>query len=227
MTVCNIHLLNARHNLTRIMPELRATLRSAVALASEHIVVPDFDVVVRAETGGGLPTWGVKGRSSGPGLIEITLDPDRFAEPFLSRTMVREIHHLVRWDGPGYGRSLGEALISEGLAGHFVLHLLDGKPDPWDVVTPAEGAAKQAMNEWARLDYDHNRWFFGAGDLRKWTGYGLGYRLVGEYLAENQNRDPASLTYLKADEFRPILRRLVKSKDDAAEPEQISDAGST
>lgn len=218
MTVCNIHLLNARHKLTGIMSELRATLREAVALVSEHIDIPDVDVVVRAETGGGIPTWGVKGRSAGPALIEITLDPHRFSAPLLTRTMIHEIHHLIRWDGPGYGRSLGEALVSEGLAGHFVLQLLGGKPDPWDIVTPAEGATKQAMNEWARLDYDHARWFSGAGDLRKWTGYGLGHRLIAEYLAENPDKDLISLTYMKADELRPTLRRLIKSGDDMPEP---------
>lgn len=207
------------------MSELRVTLREAVALASEHFEVPDFDLVIRAEKGGGLPAWGVGGHAHHPGLIEITIDPDRFTASLLTRTMIHEIHHLVRWDGPGYGRSLGEALVSEGLAGHFVLQLLGGKPDPWDSVTPAESAAKQAMNEWARLDYDHDRWFFGGGDLRKWTGYGLGHRLIVEYLAENPGQNAASLAYLKADELRPVLRRLVKSKDDLFEQDRSEQSG--
>lgn len=225
LTIWNIHLLNARQKLTRIMPELRTTIREAVALASERASLPDFDVVIRPEPGGGIPAWGVGGYAPTPGLIEITLDPARFEPPFLTRTLIHEMHHLIRWDGPGYGRSLGEALISEGLAGHFVLQVLGGKPDPWDSTPVAEGVAKQAMNEWARLDYDHARWFSGAGDLRKWTGYGLGHRLVGNFLTENPDQDAVTLAGVKAEEFRSVLRQMTRTKDEPSGPEEDVEKG--
>ncbi|HIC67081.1 MAG: DUF2268 domain-containing putative Zn-dependent protease [Paracoccus sp. (in: a-proteobacteria)] len=211
MTVWNIHLLNARNDLTRIMPQLRATLRDAVARTQGHADLPRFDLIVRAG-GDVIPEWGIGGHAPAPGLIQISLNPDRFDSGLMLRTLVHEFHHLIRWDGPGYGKSLGEALVSEGLAGHFVRQVLDGKPDPWDAVTPASGAARAAMNEWARLGYDHARWFFGKGDLRKWTGYGLGHRLVAEHLAQADGTETAAtLAWSKADIFRAAMRRLVGS----------------
>ena len=135
MSIYNIHFLNARNALTGMMPEARAAAREAVTAASEHADLPPFDLVIRA--GDEVMTgWGIGGCAPAPGQIQITLDPARYApEPFI-RTLVHELHHLIRWDGPGYGKTLGEALVSEGLAGHFVLQVLGGKPDPWDAVAP-------------------------------------------------------------------------------------------
>ena len=116
MTVWNIHLLNARNDLTRIMPQLRATLRDAVARTQGHADLPRFDLIVRAG-GDVIPEWGIGGHAPAPGLIQISLNPDRFDSGLMLRTLVHEFHHLIRWDGPGYGKSLGEALVSEGLAG--------------------------------------------------------------------------------------------------------------
>jgi hypothetical protein len=223
MTVWNIHFLNARNTLTLLLPQIRATAREAVARVSEHADLPRFDLVVKAQPGGGIPDWGVGGYAPAPGLIEVTLNPDRFDAALLLRTLVHEMHHLIRWDGPGYGRSLGEALVSEGLAGHFVLQVLGGKPDPWDAVTPAAGVARQAMNEWARLDHDHARWFLGKGDLRKWTGYGLGHRLIAEHLAQAQGDDAVTLSTTRADAFRPAMRRLVGTDGQSPEDEMAKD----
>lgn len=224
MTTWILHPLNARHGLTPVMAEIRAAAREAVALAGTHADLPDFDLVVRAEPGGGVPKWGVGGRSLAAGLIEIMLDPARFDPQLLIRTLVHEFHHLIRWEGPGYGRSLGEALVSEGMAGHFVLQVLGGKPDPWDATVPASGVARMAMNEWARRDYDHARWFFGKGDLKNGTGYGLGHRIVAEHMAQNPGHDAVSLAWVPADAFRASLRQIVGADKEAAGDETGDDA---
>ncbi|MDO5647786.1 DUF2268 domain-containing putative Zn-dependent protease [Paracoccus sp. (in: a-proteobacteria)] len=215
MTIWHIHMLNARHALTPVLAELRATTRDAVARVGAVADLPRFDLVIRAEPGGGIPEWGIAGYAPAPGLIEVTLNPARFNAALMLRTLVHEMHHLIRWDGPGYGTSLGEALVSEGLAGHFVLQILGGTPDPWDAVRPASGLARAAQSEWARRDYDHARWFFGRGDLRKWAGYGLGHRLVAEHLTQSPDATAATLAHSAADSFQPALRRLIASDADA------------
>lgn len=226
MTLWTMHFLNARHAVTRHMADIRAAAKQAVALAGGHADLPDFDLVIRALPGGGMPDWGVAGHAPSPGIIELTLNPDRFSEDHLMRTLVHELHHLMRWDGPGYGKSLGAALVSEGLAGHFVLQVLGGQPDPWDAVRPASGVARQAMNEWARLDYDHARWFLGKGDLRKWTGYGLGHKLIAEHLAAAPQDDAATRAHTPADTFRPVMRRLLAGEGEGeAEMPEAEDAG--
>lgn len=214
MTVWNIHFLNARSALNGVMPEARAAARQAVAAVEDHVALPRFDLVIR--TGDEVMTgWGIGGYAPAPGQIQITLDPARFApDPFI-RTLVHELHHLLRWDGPGYGKSLGEALVSEGLAGHFVLQVLGGAPDPWDAVAPSEGLMRRASNEWSRRDYDHSEWFFGSGAVRRWSGYGLGHRLVAEYLAQHPQDNPVTLATAPVDRFRTALRQLAKSDGDA------------
>ncbi|WP_166461797.1 DUF2268 domain-containing putative Zn-dependent protease [Paracoccus alkanivorans] len=220
-------MLNARHGLTRILPEIRQAVREAVRQASVHADLPDFDIVVKADPAGCIPGLSVGGSAPAPGLIEISLDPGRFAAPALVRILVHELHHLIRWDGPGYGKSLGEALVSEGLAGHFVLQVLGGKPDRWDATTPAQGSARAAMNKWSRRDYDHARWFFGSGDLRRWTGYGLGHRLIAEHLSHHPEENAVTLACVQAEALRPVMRRLagaeaatpLSDEDSAAEAE--------
>lgn len=222
MTLWHLHLLNARSGLTRIMSEIRATAREAVARVQDHADLPDFDLVVRSVPGGGIPKWGVGGYAPAPGLIEIKQDPARFDPDLFARTLVHEMHHLIRWDGPGYGKSLGEALVSEGLAGHFVVQVLGGSPDPWDATVPAPGAARLAMNEWARRDYDHARWFFGKGDLKNGTGYGLGHRLVAAYLDLAPGQDAVTLAGARADMFRAALRRLVTADGSVATEDETT-----
>lgn len=224
MTTWHLHPLNARHGLTRILSDIRAAARLAVARVGEHADLPDFDLVIRAATGAGHPKGGLAARSPAPGVIEMAQDVDRFDPDLFIRALVRHACHLIRWDGPGYGKSLGEALVSEGLAGHFVVQVLGGQPDAVDATVPAPGAARLAMNEWARRDYDHARWFMGGGDLKNGTGFGLAHRLIAAHLATNSDSSAASLAQMRADDFRTDLRRLIAADGtdpvDEATPDQ-------
>ena len=208
MSYWQLHPLNARHGLTLILPELRAVAKDAVAQVEAVTDLPEFDLVVRSEPGAGVADWGVAGYAPAPGVIDVTLDPGRWTPAALTRTLVHEMHHLIRWDGPGYGRSLGESLVSEGLAGHFVTDILGGPPDPWDAVTCASGTVRRAITEWAHPTYDHDEWFRGRGKMRRWTGYGLGHQLVAAHLDRNEGETALSLARVAADAFRPTLRML-------------------
>lgn len=216
MAYWQLHPLNARHGLTRILPELRAAANDAVAQVAAVTALPDFDLVVRAQSGAGMSDWGVAGRAPAPGVIEVTLDPARWTPAALIRTLVHDMHHLIRWEGPGYGRSLGEALVSEGLAGHFVTQVLGGAPDPWDAAAPGNGTARRALTEWARPHYDRSEWFMGRGKLRRWTGYGLGNRLIAAHLGPRADESALTLAHAPADLFRPALRALAGGEPDAA-----------
>ncbi|MBB1497000.1 DUF2268 domain-containing putative Zn-dependent protease [Paracoccus sp. MC1862] len=227
MPYWQVHFLNARHALTGIMPEVRAAVAESVALATGHLDLPDFDLVVQAGDGGS--DWGVLGTARAPGVIELTLSPARFAHDLTVRRMVRELHHLVRWERPGYGRSLGEVLVSEGLAGRFVARVLGGPPDPWDATTPPSGLAKRAMTEWAWRDLDRGLWFEGRGNIRKWAGYGLAHRLLAEHLSREPDLDPLDLIHAPAETLRPAMRRLSGAPEAEADeaPEPAGDASET
>ena len=106
--------------------------------------------------------------------------------------VAHEYHHTLRWVAPGYGRTLGEALVSEGLAGRFARELYDNPPEHYESALEPNAfdeLAPLALTHWDDAGYDHPRWFFGARNLPVHVGYTLGYALVGEYLDARADRE--------------------------------------
>lgn len=222
MTVWNIHFLSARNELVDVMSGLRAAARKAVAGVRQHADLPRFDLVVRAGRDV-APDWGMSADLPAAGVIHLTLNPERFDEALVIRSLTRKLHQVIRRDLVGQDRSLGDALVSEGLAGHFVLQVLGGQPDPWDRTTLTSGVARKAMNEWSRPDFDQPRWFLGKGDIRKWGGYALGHKLIAQHLAMDPGKDAVSLAGLRADAFRPTMRKLVNEDGPAPQDDPEAD----
>ncbi|KQO69147.1 hypothetical protein ASF22_18455 [Methylobacterium sp. Leaf87] len=153
--------------------------------------VPPLDILVQRLPGEVIPETGTTGQAIRPGLFSLTIDPDNpnFAPALrdgdLRRTVAHEAHHCMRMAGPGYGWTLGEALVSEGLAGQFVSHLFNSPPEPWECAVTDEVLAANLPDN-ATLGsngHDHRAWFFGfGGRYPRWLGYTLGYRIVGDWL---------------------------------------------
>ena len=120
--------------------------------------------------------------------------------------VVHELHHALRWDAVGYGRTLGEAIVSEGLAGRFVQELFGGEGEPWDrALTEEQFAAllPRLRQELKAERYDHAAWFFGRGDLPRWAGYASrGGSWASISLAE---RRPSRLAGVLAAEVLSVL----------------------
>ncbi|WP_419710610.1 DUF2268 domain-containing putative Zn-dependent protease [Pseudomonas sp. NFX224] len=111
------------------------------------------------------------------------------------------------WDGPDYGSSLGEALVSEGLAGVFAQEVCGGLPEPWERldVSDIRRLVAMAESDWSRNDYGHDAWFFGAADLPRWLGYSLGFQLVKRFLLEHEGSTSSRLVEMEAEAFRGML----------------------
>ena len=201
----------------------RAAVERALAQVGERVAAvcdpPVLDVVVQAVPGGlVIPELGHVGFSPRPGVVFLTLDPDSpnlpasLGEP-LERMLAHEMHHALRWDRVGYGRTLGEALASEGLAGRFVEELYASPPEPWERAVPRDGLAEHARAAEAAFEdagYGHAEWFFGGGGRPRWVGYTLGWELVGAYLAAHPGARPSRLAGEPAAVFRPSLARLAE-----------------
>lgn len=214
MSFINLHFLDARGALTDIRGWLHDCLTQVHARAAGLIALQPLDIVV--QTGKRIiPEKGHLGYAPKPGVVFITLDPDNpalraNANASLERMFAHELHHAARWDGPGYGSSLGAALVSEGLAGHFVIELFGGLPEPWEQL-PASGIRPhlpQAAKEWKKADYNHEAWFFGRGDLPRWLGYSLGFRLVESFLAEHPDARASQLVNARAEDFHPYIQSM-------------------
>ena len=172
----------------------RDRIAAEVAATREHLAAflppPRLDILVqRLPTV--IPEIGMVGHAYRAGLFGLTVDPDNsnfeaaLSDGTLQRQVAHEVHHCLRMAGPGYGRTLGEALASEGLAGRFTQWLYGNGPEPWECAVDAATLQSHAPDaaELAAADYGHYAWFFGVGGTRpRWLGYTMGYSLVGAWL---------------------------------------------
>ena len=211
----SIHFLDARDQLGDLKPWLTERLTSAFDAASDLLPLGGTDIVVKAGAYV-IPEKGHVGFAPEIGVIYLTVDPGNpalraNADQSLERMVLHELHHSARWDGPGYGRTLGEALVSEGLAGHFVQEVLTGDPEPWESL-PADSLRpylSTASDMWDSRDYGHPAWFFGASDMPRWLGYSQEYQLVAKFLARNPQARASALVHARAQLFRPYLGALI------------------
>jgi len=204
----HFHFINARGQLAGLSQSVAACLQEAEALCTQATRPLPLDIVVNA---GPLPPAfeGASGMTPQKGIIYLTLDPSAGnLLPALKRTILHEYHHALRWESVGYGDTLFEAAITEGLAGHFVQELLGTPPEPWETalstadIQPYLAAFNKNANNSA---YDHPEWFFGAADLPNWLGYTLGYQIVAAFLSANPKLKPSTLTDHAAYHFEPCI----------------------
>jgi hypothetical protein len=171
-----------------------ASLEEALPRVLGRLPIERVDIVVGySDPFWTIPAWGIGGYSHGKGRISITVAPahPRFRDAErpqrLAAVLAHELHHTVRARGPGYGTTLGEALVSEGLAQCFEVEI--GCPPPPYAVAVAGDAlsafATRARREFDATGYDHAAWFFGRRgdpDFPKDGGYSLGYALTKRWL---------------------------------------------
>ncbi|UOP09846.1 DUF2268 domain-containing putative Zn-dependent protease [Pseudomonas palleroniana] len=191
MDAWTLHWLEASGSLAEFHQVLKAEFELAYRAIARRMPPPRLDVLVQRLPGETIAELGLVGRAYRSTMFSMTLDPDNpnFAASLkggaVRRHIVHEVHHCLRMAGPGYGWTLGEALVSEGLAGQFVQHVLGSEPEPWESAHGLEAlrAAPVSLSELEATYYDHNAWFFGTGDKPRWLGYALGHQMVGRWLA--------------------------------------------
>ena len=211
----NVHFMNARGSLSPYKSRLEEAIAEVARRSSELVPSVVLDIEVEAAKYGGIPETGHSGYVPRPGLMRLMLDPsnehlESNMGEALERMIAHELHHALRWDTVGYGTTLLGALTSEGLCGRFARELYGNEPEIWekgidsaDVGFFAQEAIIYADSE----SYDHQRWFFGSGNLPKWTGYTLGYHMVGS-ACDLMDRKPSELISTPELEFKDALRSL-------------------
>lgn len=211
MSQMTLHFLNAQNRLTAHYQWLHDSLTETYGKAQKVMQLPSLDVVVKAGYSV-IPEKGHLGYCPEPGVVYLTVDPNNAAfcqneADSLERMFAHELHHAARWYGPGYGATLGEVVVSEGLAGHFALELFKGEPEPWESLNPEilQTYASEVQENWHRTDYDHSRWFFGTGDLPRWLGYSVGFDLISRYLTTAPHLRASMLAGMNAEDIRTLI----------------------
>jgi len=189
---------------------IESEVRGALQIIGSHLAVSDLRISFVGDSAGVIPEVRIGGFNPDPTEVRIFLYPDEtdvsgVLSEQLAKMLAHEYHHAVRRRSVGYGSSLFEAAVSEGLADHFALQVRGGDPAPWSVaLTPFELETwRDQVIDSPGAGYDHDNWFFGASaSIPRWTGYAVGFHLVSEYLLAHPGATAASLVGEPANAFR-------------------------
>ncbi|RJF73671.1 hypothetical protein D3875_10885 [Deinococcus cavernae] len=174
-------------------PELEAELRSvtqdALGRHAARLELDGVDVALLVDPHWDIPELGLVGYAPQGHFVQLMVNPgnpnfERLWRRELPLHLGHELHHAKRWQGVGYGRTLLEALVSEGLAQHYEVEERGQPPIYAAAHADMAGLWQRAQTE-LHQPYDHNAWFFGSADrqLPRWAGYALGYELVQRFFA--------------------------------------------
>lgn len=198
--------------------ELSTEVRSVLERVDELLQFDsDVAVSIAVDAAAVIPEIGVGGFTDpASGAVRISLDPDhangteQSITVWLPQVLAHELNHSKRiLEGPGYGTTVGEAIVTEGIADAFSLHAFPSTPPlPWanalqpDDLEQLSTLARSNATTTNTPDL-HSEWFFGSGDIPRWAGYTIGAAWVRDFLATNGNVDVRAATLLPAGDIIP------------------------
>lgn len=192
-----VHWLEATGDLAPLKVRIGAELLAAEAAMARFVPPPRLDVLVEIAEDAVRPELGLLARVVRPNLVVLMIDPETeaFRETMrgrrLRRQMVNAAHRAMRTAGPGYGFTLGGALVSEGLAAQFVRLVFATPLEPWEEAPEEVLAANWPdARELMSTRYDPGEWFGGKGARPAGIGYALGARIAEMWLTSGVPLDP-------------------------------------
>ncbi|WP_230657299.1 DUF2268 domain-containing putative Zn-dependent protease [Psychrobacter sp. I-STPA10] len=187
-----LHILNANGKLSKMIDYIQQSFAVAVEQINEVMILESLSVDVIAKYNEYVPPeMGMGGYTPTEHEIQLWLPEDNdylmanFQQLFTA-TLAHELHHCFRHGSVGYGKTLLEALITEGLACHFESMVVNKTPIYVDHLDNKDRQSwlEKSRQLWHSTDYSHADWFFGNDKkgIPKWVGYDLGFALVNQYL---------------------------------------------
>lgn len=205
-----LHILDAPETLISYKKIITETFNQAIDRITKILPIDQVDVLIRDNPERTIPEIGLGGYTYGQHFLIICLDTKRddccqAIENELLGVLAHELHHAKRFQTVGYEKGILGAIIFEGLATHFEREMT-GVVQPWAVALSTEQIEEwlaKAKTEANSKQYDHYAWFFGSKEKKipRWTGYSLGYKVVGDYLTKHPKMTAAKLHAKKAEAF--------------------------
>ncbi|OGV93533.1 hypothetical protein A3B57_00095 [Microgenomates group bacterium RIFCSPLOWO2_01_FULL_47_10] len=206
-----LHILNTNGKLTGVEKIIQDSFDQAIPTIIQAIPVDNVDVVCYESIIRAIPHVGFGGYSLTSNIVMITVNSQfeglsESLQQNLKRTLAHEFYHCLRHYAHDTKQTLLSALINEGLADHFALEITQLPTEKWDMaLTPGQskGLISRASKEFNNHNYNHTAWFFGSKELNipHWTGYSLGFAMVGEYLKKHPESKPSNLYQIPAENF--------------------------
>lgn len=208
----NIFILSSAHPIPQVhMTSLENVLSFHAKEAMKDFGLSDVNITVYLTDKDVIPGIGVSGYTPYHNWIQIKIDPtgpdfQKRIEQYLPATIYHEMHHAARWSSVGYGESLTEVIITEGLATIYQQEKWSKVDTPWSVYTDDEiknflEIYKKRFNEDAHYgNAAHSKWFFGSTpEIPKWFGYKLGVYFIRKVKKRNPDVTAKSLVNTNAE----------------------------
>ncbi|MBP6924661.1 MAG: inorganic diphosphatase [Candidatus Pacebacteria bacterium] len=210
-------------------PELEEKLKQTLHKTEEKIISAtepiETDVVCKYDPQNTIPELGISGQhTKEAGRIDIFLDTKnehlcKNLATEVARTLIHEYMHVVREKYvPWENGTLLDSLIAEGLSLSFETEMQPELPASIYATALTEREIADAWEKAKPLleqrGFENDEWFFGGDEIKRWTGYSLGYKLVQDYL--KATRQKASNVYkLPSDKFLLAqgVRDITRSTD--------------
>ena len=186
-------------------------VQSVSAIAS-RMPIDDLSIIINSNLSLVIPEIGLGGYNPDANTVIIAIDSrlndidEAISNEFFG-LLAHEMHHAVRRRSVGYGTTLLEAMVTEGLADHFSVEVASVSTPIWSRALTQQqinDLTDMASQTWLQNGYNHNDWFFGNGvDIPRWAGYTIGFELVKDYLKNNPGTLPSQLHDEPADSFVP------------------------
>lgn len=196
MQTFHYHFLEANKELSIVAEKMReifdATAKKIIPLTE----AVETDVVIRHSPQNSIPELGISGQyTKDARCIDIYLDLNNShlknnLETEIARTFIHEYMHVVReqyipWDNG----TLLDSLIAEGLTQSFEIEV---QPELSPSIYATAFTKKELENLWIQakdiLDqrgWINDEWFFGGENIKRWSGYSLGFKLVQDKIKES------------------------------------------
>lgn len=187
----NIHLIGIPSNKRGVV------LRRTVESLDKALGVLKYDkqvnvVVIEAQDFFVIPKLGIGGSAIGKSCIEVKIDFSRkdlqkIIDIELPSTIYHELAHLVRENSIGYGKTLLDSLVSEGISCFVEKSILPNRKIPYiQKIKDEQKLWDKAQKTLNKIKYNYSEWFFGSGKLPNWTGYRLGFLIVENFARKNK-----------------------------------------
>lgn len=184
------------------------------SLIDINTLMPLDPVLIRIVTDPNLviPEIGVGGYNPSTDEVLLSINPDfpdlaSALQTELPAQLAHELHHAQRRRSVGYGSTLLEACVSEGLADAFSIEVTGIAPPIWSTALQDDTLQHWidvASESWNEQGYGHSDWFLGANpSIPRWAGYAIGFELVRNYLLAHPELQPSDLVGERAESFLP------------------------
>ncbi|MDD5145446.1 MAG: class IV adenylate cyclase [Candidatus Pacebacteria bacterium] len=191
---------------------LNKTIKKHALAAGRLLNIPYVTITVYPKPSWAMPETGEGGYTPSGDWIQIYIDPKNkkcglknIIEKYLPANIYHEMNHIARWRSIGYGNTLLETIVSEGIASVFEKEQWKAFVAPWAKFNEKEISdflkIIRKRDEGKGGSYNHAEWFYGKGILPKWIGYKLGVYIVESFRNNFPGTSWQELTEMKANEI--------------------------